>query len=95
MKSYDSYKKSKKSDKQIKIFGGTYDHIYGYHSAYSIDKIVDVINQLHKHISCHEKIITGKVPHWFTKKSYEMRIRYAILKFIIFTRLANEISKYT
>ena len=52
--------------------------LYGTYSVNSIDEIVDAINQLHKNISYHEMIITGKIPHWFTKYSYERRISHVI-----------------
>ena len=48
--------------------------LYGRYSANSIDGIVDAINQLLKNISYYEKIITGKILHWYTKNYYEWRI---------------------
>ena len=45
--------------------------LYGTYTTNSIDQIVDVINQLHKNISYHEKIINGKMPHWYMKIYYE------------------------
>ena len=48
--------------------------LYGTYSANSIGDIVDAINQLHKNISYHEKIITGKIHHWYMKNDCEWRI---------------------
>ena len=47
--------------------------LYGTYCASSIDEIVDAINQLHKNISYHEKIITGKISHWYKENYHTWR----------------------
>ena len=58
--------------------------LYGTYSVNSINEIVGAINQLHKNISYHEKIITDKIPHWYMKNYYELRIHHMVINSLLY-----------
>ena len=61
-KSKDCHKKSTKIQVNRLVYLGGAMTVYDTYSATSIDEGVDAINQLHKHISYHDKI-AGKIPN--------------------------------
>ena len=58
--------------------------VYGTYSSNSINDIADAISKLHKNILHHEKIITGKIPHWYSKNFHECRIHHLVLTSLLY-----------